>query len=231
MIALSQPLSMENTLKRFSSFDIKRLAFAFMLVDHVGRMFFPEFPIFVAIGRLSFPLFAWLAIIGEKHTRNLPRYLFRLIGLGLITQPIYSKVWNDIFGPPSDLNILFTLALGVLVVRLAKQQDELPGSLIVIAGAVLAEYARFEGGAYSLLELFFISKLADQPGVGCLSLILLNLIFVGFLGWNPIQLFSLLAVPIMLLYNGERGAKARWFYLLYPLHFLVLWLIKEYSLQ
>jgi hypothetical protein len=200
-----------------------------MLVDHVGRLFFPEFPVFVAIGRLSFPLFAWLAVMGEKHTSNLPRYLFRLIVLGIITQPIYARFWHAVFASPSDLNILFSLALGVLAVRVTKRQSELVGLLVISGGSVLAEFARFEGGAYSFLELFFISKLDEDPGIGCLSLILLNLIFVGMLSWNPIQLFSLLAIPIMLLYNGERGAKARWFYLLYPLHFLILWLIEEYS--
>ena len=62
-----------------TAFDIKILASTFMIIDHAGRLFFPDATIFVAIGRLSFPLFAWLATMGEKYTSDIKEYVMRLI--------------------------------------------------------------------------------------------------------------------------------------------------------
>ena len=39
----------------------------------------------------------------------------------------------------------------------------------------------------------------------------------------------LAAIPLLLLYNGQRGRKSKWFqwgyYLIYPVHFIVLYII------
>lgn len=40
----------------------------------------------------------------------------------------------------------------------------------------------------------------------------------------------LAAIPLLLLYNGQRGHKSKWFqrgyYLIYPIHFIVLYIIE-----
>ncbi|WP_442942063.1 TraX family protein [Nostoc sp.] len=53
---------------KLSAFNIKILAAVFMVMDHVCYLLMPEFVILHFIGRLSFPLFAWLLAKGEKHT-------------------------------------------------------------------------------------------------------------------------------------------------------------------
>ncbi|MFB2968893.1 TraX family protein [Aerosakkonema sp. BLCC-F183] len=71
-----------------TAFQIKVLAALLMLVDHIGAIFFPKIFVLRIVGRLSFPLFAWLIGQGEKHTKNFKLYLVRLIILGLISQPV-----------------------------------------------------------------------------------------------------------------------------------------------
>ncbi|MEL7086590.1 MAG: TraX family protein, partial [Cyanobacteria bacterium J06597_1] len=69
---------------RLTSHSIKLIAFTLMLVDHAGRMFVPGLWLPIAIGRLSYPLFAWLAAEGQKKTSNVAKYLGRLVLWGFI---------------------------------------------------------------------------------------------------------------------------------------------------
>lgn len=98
-----------------TSFDIKILAALLMVIDHVGLVFFPDQLIFRYLGRLSFPLFAWLLGQGEKHTRDVYAYLLRIVIWGLVSQPIYVLLFHN-----EQLNILFTLAIGLVALFLPK---------------------------------------------------------------------------------------------------------------
>ena len=72
-----------------TSFQIKLLAIITMVIDHVGLFFFPHLQIFHIIGRLAFPLFAWLIAKGAKYTENINHYLFRLFVFALLSQVQY----------------------------------------------------------------------------------------------------------------------------------------------
>ncbi|MFN2363319.1 MAG: TraX family protein, partial [Halarsenatibacteraceae bacterium] len=69
-----------------SSFQIKMVAITTMLIDHIGSIIFPEYIILRVIGRLAFPLFAFLITEGYRHTSNINRYLVRLSIFALISQ-------------------------------------------------------------------------------------------------------------------------------------------------
>ena len=69
---------------------IRLLACLFMLVDHAGKMLFPDIPEMRLIGRLAFPMFAYGVAVGAVYTRNPMRYLSRMVLLMLISQPLYA---------------------------------------------------------------------------------------------------------------------------------------------
>ncbi len=46
-----------------------------MLIDHLGAVLFPEVIILRMIGRLSFPIFAYLIAIGYSKTNSVFKYL------------------------------------------------------------------------------------------------------------------------------------------------------------
>ena len=69
---------------------IRLLACLFMLVDHAGKMLFPDIPEMRLIGRLAFPMFAYGVAVGAVYTRNPMRYLSRIVLLMLISQPLYA---------------------------------------------------------------------------------------------------------------------------------------------
>ncbi len=192
-----------------------------MVIDHVGVVFFPKIVVLRIIGRLSFPLFAWLIGQGEKYTRNFNIYLLRLIIFGLASQPIYYLLFQSL-----RPNILATLALGLLGIRLDKLTNlEIVFTLIC---AIIAQLIDAEYGVYGILVIFLLSKFNFNSIPWWITWISLNLLTLHF---SSYQIYALLTPLIIALYNGEQGQKAKWFYFFYPLHIAALFLIKIFILS
>jgi TraX protein len=216
-----------------TSFQIKCLAAGFMVIDHAGRLLFDDAPIMVAIGRLSFPLFAWLATQGEQHTSNIRNYLTRLVIAGILTQPIYQYFLTQMLDRPFtsiiQWNMLFALAYGVWVVRWVKQQPDLITQIpIVMALSIGAQIIRLEGGLITTVSIYAMSLLEKQPIVGLGLFAAVHLLYQVESDGFSIELLAIFGALICLLHNGEQGPKAKWFYSFYPLHFAGLLLVKLY---
>ena len=54
---------------------LKIIAIITMTIDHLGVVFYPQHLIFRVVGRLSFPLFSYLLVLGLESTRNQKKYL------------------------------------------------------------------------------------------------------------------------------------------------------------
>ena len=107
---------------------IKLIAIFFMLVDHVGVVFFnarsglcchePWYDVNVyytlrGLGRLGMPLFCWGIVVGTEYTGNIWKYLLRIVIVGVISQPCFMIGLNHGW---TQLNVFPTLALGVLAI-------------------------------------------------------------------------------------------------------------------
>ncbi len=127
-----------------SSFWFKILTSLFMVIDHVGAMFFPEYPIFRVIGRLAFPLYCWLIVLGFRYTRSPAKYGGRLLLFAFLSQIPYTLMLRQVMGLPplhlqnqpqagvfsslniflpvftSTLNVLFVLSLGLLALSILR---------------------------------------------------------------------------------------------------------------
>lgn len=92
---------------------IKLIALASMFIDHAGKIASPQrVEWMVVAGRFAFPLFAFLVVRNAFRTRNAWRYLGMMLLFAVISQPIYAAARNTPLLEP--LNVLFTLALGLL---------------------------------------------------------------------------------------------------------------------
>ncbi len=96
-----------------SSFQLKMIAVITMLIDHIGAVIFPDIIVLRIIGRLAFPLFAFLITEGYRHTSNFNRYLGRLFIFAIISQYPF---WLA-FGFDAGLNIFSTLFLGLIAIH------------------------------------------------------------------------------------------------------------------
>ena len=68
---------------------LKLAALLFMFIDHSGKVLFNNAAEMRILGRIAFPVYVWCMIVGFHYTRSVPRYLLRILLVGLISQPLY----------------------------------------------------------------------------------------------------------------------------------------------
>lgn len=213
-----------------TTFQVKLAAAALMVIDHVGMVFGNE--ILRMLGRFSFPLFAWLLIVGEQHTHDWKQYEMRLLVMALISQPLYVAFRGDLY----TANILFLLALALPCLRVSSQNRAGITQLGVwLTAVVIAEAGSIEYGGYGILLIYLLASFPkilpywqisnDFNFAGWIASFSL-LHFVSFFSY-PLQPLAGLIVFVLPVINqiDQVGLKARWFYWFYPLHFLVLLLL------
>jgi len=214
-----------------------------MIIDHIGLFFFPNLLILRMIGRVAFPLFAWLIANGSCHTRNIDLYLKRLFIFAVISQaPFYYA--NRLINPSfNTLNIFFTLFLGLLAIKLIKMSNsKLKWSLIIALSAFIGHIIKVDFGAIGVLSIIFfyiyfkdkkrlilsqtaiyliqpIYKLTESAAINAGDILLY------YIYYTPVILLTLV---IILYYNNEEGRKMKYvFYLFYPLQFVIVYLLKS----
>ncbi len=95
---------------------LKLIAIITMFIDHIGYFILPEIRDLRVIGRIAFPIFAYMIAMGYIHTSNRKTYAKRLFLFGLISQPFYmlfSVKFDPFFINPFAFNVMFLLLLGL----------------------------------------------------------------------------------------------------------------------
>jgi len=207
---------------------LKLIAAAAMVLDHAGLMFFPGNDLLRILGRLAFPIFAFMIAEGSKYTRNRGRYFGQLFGLAVLCQIVYYIVDGSMY-----LSILFTFSLSLLMIFSLQYCKEKPSAfriglfLLSIASVwLLNRIFVIDYGFWGCMVPLFAAlphktRYDSIPvNAACLGLGLLILSLVSG-GW---QLWSLAAVPLLLLYSGKRGRHRMkyFFYIFYPAHLAAL---------
>jgi hypothetical protein len=202
-----------------------------MTVDHVGVVFFPEVMIFRIIGRLAFPLFAYLLVLGLRSTRNMWTYFNRLLFFALVSQVPYALV-NSI-EPWVKLNIFTTLILGMIMIYLIERNNLAFVIPLAASVALPVDY-----GVYGTTTVLLFYLFGKDWRVGSGVFVLINVVYAVSGAWY--QLFAILTLPLILLHNagkltikteklpGHSTLRKYFFYAYYPLHLIVLWGLKMY---
>lgn len=228
---------------------LKVLAMACMLVDHIWGVFMTGHVWMTCVGRLAFPIFAFLVAEGYAHTSNFRRYLGRMLLFALLSELPYNRMTGGWINPLGQ-NVLFTFCLALLLMRLmdkARRRGRLAGLAAVAVGSAAGFVLGFVGfvdylGYGVLMVLVF--WLCPARGWGRLA----QLAALWYINWEmmgglhleltwgtgrwmlPVQGFALLGLLPIWLYNGRRGlgGKAAQYgcYLVYPAHMLLLVLLR-----
>ena len=183
-----------------------------------------------AIGRIAFPIFCFLLVEGFIHTRNVWKYALRLAIFALVSEIPFNLA---LFAEPfnfSHQNVFFTLLIGLLVLIGMKYSSEkfmankvadlLVGIVILVAGCVIAELLNTDYSAMGILTITIMyvlrkSHIASMLG-GCVVLALLSFY----------EIFAVFALIPASFYNSKRGLKLKYiFYIFYPAHLFILYLI------
>jgi hypothetical protein len=208
---------------------LKWLAVVTMTVDHVGVLFFPGVTAFRVVGRLAFPLFAYLLVLGMRSTGNLRGYFNRMLFFALVSQVPYALV-NGI-QPWEKLNIYATLILGMVLIYFVDRSNVAFVIPLLASVVVPVDYGVY--GTATVLLLYLIGK---DWKMGSLIFVLINLILAAYGAWY--QPFAILALPLILLHNagrlnikldvlsGHKAFRKYFFYAYYPLPLIALWGLK-----
>lgn len=204
-----------------TGFQLKLLAMLAMTADHIGAVFFPEIPLLRWIGRLAMPVLCFFIGEGLRHTRSPRRYLLRLTGFALLSElPFDLAFYGGIEW--GHQNVYFTLALGLLALW-AIQSRGMEGWLLALTAALAAELLGCDYGMYGVLLILLLDRFHRARSEQLAGAALLNLAFFGLQTQN----LSLIALPLLWLYNGKRGRDdRRLFYLYYPAHLCVLGILR-----
>lgn len=113
----------------FSAEQLKNIALVSMVIDHaaVGLIEQSELASGAAwslcgiamrlVGRVAFPLFAFMIAEGAAHTRDRRRYALRLLLLAIVSEiPFNLVAGGGALTYPADQNTVFTLLLGLLAI-------------------------------------------------------------------------------------------------------------------
>jgi hypothetical protein len=225
-----------------SGLALKCIAMDTMLIDHIGHTFFPQHLWLRCIGRLAFPLFAFLIAEGCAHTRDIRRYLGRMALFAALSEVPYDLLFSGRLWAPGRQNVLWTFCIAIALIWLTEWAREKGqgAHLAAVAAAVgLGLLAGKLGGtSYGgwgvwMVLLFWLCRgrpwgaPAALAGMAVLNgaLIPSATVFLAGRSW-PIQLLAVLALIPIGCYNGRPGRQNKWIqygcYAFYPVHLLIL---------
>ena len=238
-----------------SMFLLKIIAILSMLACHILIVFEGKFPknaetFLFYFGRLAFPIFAFSVANGWCRTRNRFLYTLRIFIMAIVSQiPFavclkgveFTNIARTFFSTNLNIGFTFLLACVCLTVYSLLRRIDFPIFIALICAIIPAV-------CFELLTPFHVDY-----GYRGVALILVMHAFVndrsmmflsagGILAWmssqislaaitvrTDIWLTYLVSLLLIMLYNGNRGARAKYmFYIFYPLHLIVLILLKMY---
>ena len=205
-----------NTKNRHND-TIKLLAILFMIIDHIGAVFFPDVIIYRIIGRISFPLFAYQLTIGFKHTSNVNKYLLRLWIFALISQVPFTLLFDT-----TNLNIFFTLFLALFLLKMIDKKEY----AWIFPIGIISELINVDYGMYGILLILLFYLFEDKKLNLFISFLILNVFSIKFLKFPIIQIFSMLSLSIIYYkdFLPSLSLNKKVSYFIYPGH-LMLFLI------
>lgn len=218
---------------------LKWIAVITMIIDHVGGVFFPEYEILRWIGRISFPLFAFLIAEGYKHTSDIRKYAVRLLIFALISEVPFDYCFHSTLFYPYKQNVFFELLLGLLTLYFIDKEYVVKGKnitifcqlAIVAVSCGIAYIGKFDYKYVGILVIVIMNYIRDYYKYLAPTIFVIYLIVYGVMN----AVFVLIPIAIIYLYNGQRGASAKklkWvFYAIYPVQLVVIGLIRDYVVK
>ena len=229
--------------KFLSQEALKLIACITMLLDHFGHIIVPYLPVahmeelyYVCriIGRIAFPIYCFLLCQGIVKTHNRQKYILRLgIGAALAELP-FDFLFAGGFSWEHQ-SVMVTLTLGaVMLLGMQKTEKKWLKLLLILPFAILAEICKCDYGAGGIV-MIAVFALFDRLSLQTVALFLVNwqllpsaaIIVFGVV--VIIQLFATFAMVPIALYSGRKltyNKAIQWvFYLFYPVHLLLLWIV------
>lgn len=241
---------MERKLKtETTSASLHIMAMAFMLCDHLWGTVVPGNDWLTCIGRLAFPIFAFLLVEGYFHTRNLKKYVLRLLVFAVLSEVPFNLAMGSRILYPIHQNVLWSFLISIGLIHWNEKAKHAWVKIVVGIASVLIGYIAglltmvdfYHAGILTVLVFYFFRQRKWWSFVGQLvCLWYINTEMLGGFAYEiqlggethfflrqSLALFAL--IPIWL-YRGRQGHHSKVFqyvcYGFYPAHLLILGLLK-----
>ncbi|MBE5883932.1 MAG: conjugal transfer protein TraX [Lachnospiraceae bacterium] len=235
-----------------TSFTLHIMAMLFMLCDHLWATIIPGNDWLTCVGRIAFPIFAFMIVEGYFHTRSVKKYLGRLLLLAFLSEIPFNLMMGSRIFYPIHQNVLWTFLIAVLLIHWnekAKQKGRLLLRLLVACGSVIAAFILglitmvdyYHAGIFTVLVFYFFRGrkwwhlcgqfvLLAYINIEILSGYSYEIQFLDNTYYFVRQSFALLALIPIWLYRGKQGPYNKivktTYYAFYPVHMLILGLIR-----
>ena len=234
-----------------TSFSLHIMAMIFMLCDHLWGTIINGNDWLTCIGRLTFPIYAFMIVEGYFHTKNLKKYVSRLLLFAILSEiPFNLAMGSSVFFPIHH-NVLwsFLIAIGLIHWN-EKVKDKQMWKRILVGiatvaiayiGGIITFVDYYNAGILMVLAFYFFRGRKGWCYLGqliCLWYINFEILGgysyeVDILGQTHFierQGLALLALVPIWLYDGRQGYHNKTlqysYYVFYPLHLLILGLLK-----
>ena len=241
--------------KGLDSNAIKLIAILAMTVDHIAWAVYPGYPrewlplALHLIGRLTCPIMCFFIAEGFHYTRDVRRYTARLFLFAVISHFCYLYASADFVDWHSFIpfyygavlnqtSVMWSLAWGLVMLRVAS--DKRLRGWVKAALVFLICLVSFpsDWSCIAALCVLAFGTNRNQPEKQALWMLLYVAMYAAVYAaaldvvYGLLQMGVVLALPVIRLYNGQRGRSPgvnrvmKWlFYLYYPLHLLVIGLL------
>lgn len=238
----------KDAFQGISSFTLHIIAMLLMLCDHLWATVLSQYEWLTCVGRIAYPIFAFMLVEGYFHTHNLKKYLGRLLFWAVLSEIPFNLMYGGSPLYPYHQNVLWTLLLGLLLITGIEKIRQKGKPLLTIIIFLLSAAAGFILGIIAMVDyygcgvwmvlLFYLFRgrkwwclLGQLAGMLWINAELLGGLLI------PVQVFGheifiaeqalacLALIPIWL-YKGKQGPHNKViqiiFYAFYPVHMLIL---------
>lgn len=191
-----------------TSSTLKIIAIVTMFLDHFAVVFGDElyealpflnangFEVLRVIGRLAFPIFAFMIAVGATYTSNIYKYMGRLLAFAIISEipfdlGLYATPLNEVLHETEHQNVFFTLFLGLMSIfvyeKLKDFNLEFLAFLFLLFAAFAAEnLLKTDYGAMGVLCIFLFYVFVNAPfGVRQVGIVLTAVLISVMLTFSP----------------------------------------------
>lgn len=232
--------------KGLNSNQLKLIAIAAMTLDHFTWTLFPGYStewfviLFHMIGRLTAPIMWFFIAEGYYRTHNIRKYAARLFLLAIISHFAY----NFCFGIPfipfrttifNQTGVIWPLAWGLVLLYLHDKGNFKPWQKTLLTLLICVITFPSDHSCIAAMAILYIGinrgNFKKQMIWMMFWTFLYALVYFFFIDkvYALIQLGNCLTIPLLRLYNGERGSFkkiGKLFYVYYPLHLFIFGILR-----
>lgn len=217
---------------------LKIIALIAMTLDHAAVMLFDGCEPMRIIGRMAFPIFAFMIAEGCRYTKNRCRYFAGIFFTGALCQIVYYFGENSVYQ-----GVLITFSLSILIIYSIQHalKEGTWISLMFPAAMVMAALFLCDflpkllwktdyGIDYGFCGVMITVLIFLPKDFGVKLVLTFGALVLLCLSYGGIQWWSLVALLPLTLYSGQRGKiKMKYFfYIYYPLHLAVLYAVSAF---